>query len=93
MVGVSFRFQHSKGHQLPSVYCLRTALTLMLLASVARRRGAELMGKARDVALSRAAFARRKAEVQAGVQAKGSLGNFRSVRGLTREARPGSNLL
>ena len=51
------------------------------------------MGKARDVALLRAFLVRRKVESQAGVQENGSFGEVRSVRGLTRVARPGRNLL
>ena len=65
----------------------------MSLASVARRIGAESTGKAREVAFSRADLANLKAAAQAGVQENGILGDVRSVRGLTRDARPGRNLL
>ena len=64
---------------------------LRLLASVARRKGAESRGKARDVALVRAVLARLKAELQAGVQLKCFLGEVRLVSGLIIEARPGRN--
>ena len=85
------RDQHSNGHQSPSVCCLRTALILMSLASVDTRMGAELMGKARDVAFSREDLVSLKAISQTGDQENGILGDIMSVRGFTKDARLGRN--
>ena len=45
------------------------------------------------MAFSRADFAREKAAWHSDVQEKGTLGNVMSVRGFTKDARPGRNYL